>query len=310
MNITDQARLQPLAPPAPEADRPHPKVSRWAYVLIVIGVLSVFDLVGLDNWGTPLVMIVVGVALVTRPYSWGRPLTTGLVIAALLAVGGWYTVQPAVTGTSTTETLNVPLTAVRAEIELSPSVGRLEVGLGSGGALIEGRLELNRNERLERRTLTRGDTQVVQLSTRQSGPSISLFGHLGQDSARWLVTLSPAVPLVLEVNAGVGESALDLTGLNVTDLRFGGGVGRATVRLPATGIVSAVIESGVGELKVTVPSGMKARVQVDPGLGAVKVVGDFLRDGDTSISRGYAQSPNRVDLRIQGGVGEVYVEQR
>ncbi|AZI44225.1 hypothetical protein EHF33_15110 [Deinococcus psychrotolerans] len=213
-------RPSPQTTNPPVTPKPQPKVSRWAYVLIVIGALSLFDLIGLDNWGTPLVMIVIGVALITRPYSWGRPLTLGLVTATLLAAGGWYVLRPAVTGTSTTETLSQPLTAARAEIELSPSVGQLDVGPGSGSTLIEGSLGLTRNERLERRTVERGDTQVVQLTARQIRPNNSLFGNLGQDDAHWLVTLSPDVPLVLKVNMGAGASTLDLANLKVTELRF------------------------------------------------------------------------------------------
>lgn len=67
--------------------------------------------------------------------------------------------------------------------------------------------------------------------------------------------------------------------------------------------------SGVVELNVTIPSGMKARMRVSSGLGAVKVVGDFLCDGETSTSPGYAQSQSRVDLRIEGGAGAINVEQ-
>lgn len=293
----------------PTAARPTPRVSRWAYVLIVIGALSLFDLIGLDNWGTPLIMIVIGVALITRPYPWGRRLTLGLVAATVLGVGVWAVVRPTVSsGGPVTETLSLPLTAARAEIALSPSVGRLDIGPGSSNALIEGTLGLNRGERLERRVTTRGGAQVVQLTAQRTGTNISPFGNLGQNNAHWLLGLSPEVPLVLRVTSGVGDSALDLTGLKVTDLTFEGGVGRATVRLPETGIVSADLQSGVGQLNVTIPSGMKARVRVGSGLGPVKVLGDFLRDGETSTSPGYAQSSNRIDLRIEGGVGAINVE--
>lgn len=183
------------------------------------------------------------------------------------------------------------------------------MGPGNGSTPLGGTLGLNRNERLERRVKARGDAQVVQLTARQMGANISLFGNLGQNNARWLVTLSPELPLVLRVTTGVGDSTLDLAGLKVTDLSFEGGVGRATVRLSATRIVSADIKSGVGQLNVTIPSGMKARTRISSGLGTVKVVGDFLRDGDTSTSTGYSESKSRVDVRIEGGVGAVNVEQ-
>ncbi|WP_161884226.1 hypothetical protein [Deinococcus alpinitundrae] len=53
-------RLPPQITNPPTTLRLQPRLSRWAYVLIVIGTLSLFDLVGLDNWGTVLIMIVIG----------------------------------------------------------------------------------------------------------------------------------------------------------------------------------------------------------------------------------------------------------
>lgn len=67
---------------------------------------------GLGNWCTSLIMIVIGVALIKRPYPRCRPLTLGLVIVTLLMFGGWFVLRP------TTETLSLPLTAARAEIGL------------------------------------------------------------------------------------------------------------------------------------------------------------------------------------------------
>lgn len=284
-----------------------PKVSRWAYVLLVIGTLSLFDVLGLDSWGTPLVMIVIGVALITRPYPWGRQLALGLVGAALLVAGAWYVVRPAVGGVAVTETLDLPVTATLAEIDLTPSVGRLDVSAGQPGTLIAGTLELNRGERLERSVTVSGDAQMVRLGVRRAGANVVFFGRLGQDTARWLLTLAPDVPLVLRVTGGVGDATLDLSSLKVTDFTFEGGVGRAAISLPGRGIVSATLRSGVGPLSVMVPAGTEARVQVTPGVGAVTVLGDFRRSGDTYTSPGYAEGRSRIDLRVQGGVGSVTV---
>ena len=54
---------------------------------------------------------------------------------------------------------------------------------------------------------------------------------------------------------------------------------------------------------------MQVRVRVDSGLGSVRVLGDFQRDGDIHTSSGYAGFSNRVDLKIEGGVGQITVQQ-
>lgn len=310
---TAERNLSPTDSP-PTTRPPHPKVSRWAYVLIVIGVLSLFDLIGLDNWGTPLVMIVVGVALLTRQYSWGRMLSLMLMSTVVIASGGWYFTHP--TGTQSqgtqspgTQTVTWPLTAARAEVQLSTTIGRLDVAPSSSGTLIDGTFDLDRNDRLDRAFSSRGDTQVVRLAVRRTGPGVVLPWMNSTVNTRWNIGLTPRVPLILKVDTGVGESTLDLEGLQVTDLTLNVGVGKSTVHLPATGTVTASIDGGVGKIDITIPRGMQSRVRVNSGVGTVSVLGDFQHDGDTYTSNGYAGARNRVDLRIEGGVGKITVEQ-
>ena len=142
MSSAERGSTQATSPPTTSS--PHPKVSRWAYVLIAIGALSLFDLIGLDHWVSPLVMIVVGVALLTRPYAWGGTLALVLIGAFLLGTLGWYFTHPAGSGAAGTQRINQPLTAARAEILLSTAVGRLDIGEGSSGNLIDGTLDLGR----------------------------------------------------------------------------------------------------------------------------------------------------------------------
>ena len=225
-----------------------------------------------------------------------------LILGVLLS-----TSQSGGAATSTTETVRLPITAARAEIQLVTSVGRLEIGPGNSGQLLDGTLDLNRNEKLERTLSTRGDTQVVRLAVRSR--NIINFGTLNQGDVRWLVKLSPKVPLTLKVETGVGESTLDLSGLKVTNLNLKGGVGKATVILPASAVVTANIESDVGEITVRLPRGMQARIQATSDIGSVRLPGDFQRTGDTSTSKGYTNSSNRVDLHVTSGVGQITVEQ-
>ena len=307
MNTAERAPTQMTNPPA--TLKPQPKVSRWAYVLIIIGALSLFDQLGFYTWGAPLLMIVVGVALLTRHYPWGRTLALALSGMVLIGAGGWYFTHPGGSGAAGTQSISQPLTAARAEIQLSTTVGRLDIGPTTSGKLIDGTLNLGRGDRLDRAYSTRGDTQVVSLAARRTGPGVVLPWNNGVVNSRWNIGLTPNVPLTLRIETGVGESTLDLETLKVTDLSLKVGVGMATIHLPAAGRVTASINGGVGQLMVTLPRGMNARIKVDTGLGAVKVLGDFQRDGDTYTSSGYAGASNLVDLKIEGGVGSITVEQ-
>ena len=265
MSSAERAPSQTTSPPRPSS--PQPGVSRWAYVLIVIGALSLFDPLGFYTWGAPLLMIVIGVALLIRHYLWGRTLALVLSGVLLIGVGVWDFIRPALPAGLNTHRISQPLTAARAEIQLSTTVGRLDIGPTSSGKLIDGTLNLGRGDRLNRAFSTRGDTQVVSLSASRIGPGSSLQWNNSVVNSRWNIGLTPTVPLVLKVETGVGESILNLETLKVTDLSFKVGVGRATVHLPATGMVKASLGGGVGQLMVTLPRNMEARVKVDTGLG-------------------------------------------
>jgi hypothetical protein len=307
MNAAESKMSQTTNPPT--SLKPQPRVSRWAYVLIVIGVLALFDVIGLESWGTPLVMIGIGIVLLTRSYPWGRTLALVLMSVVLIVIGGWYFIRPALPTGPSTETISQPLTAARAEIQLSTTVGRLDIGPTSSGKLIDGTLDLGRGDRLDRASSMRGDTQVVSLAASRIGPSVVLPWNNSADNSHWNIGLTPTVPLVLKVSTGVGESTLNLEGLKVTDLSLNVGVGRATIHLPASGIVKASINGGVGQLGITVPRGMEARIVVSSGIGAVRVLGDFKRDGDIYTSSGYAGASNHTDPQIEGGIGQITVKQ-
>lgn len=60
---------------------------------------------------------------------------------------------------------------------------------------------------------------------------------------------------------------------------------------------------------MTIPAGLAARITATTGLGQVRVVGDFQRQGQTYVSRGYDEAENRVDLVVNGGIGSIAIQQ-
>ena len=301
-------------PPTNQAPKPHQ--SWWPYLLIGLGVLTLLDRFGLPTWGVwnvtgmwwPLILIVIGVGLLTRPYTWGRPLTIGLVITAMLLAFFWNRNQPAYRTGQTSETISQAITATRAEIQLGTSIGRLEIGANTSGKLIDGTLELGNRDRLEREITTRGSTQFVRLEAGTNGPSIGLPYLMDNQNSDWKLGLSPNIPLVLRIKTGVGTSEIDLSKLRVTDFSLEGGVGAISVTLPATGRTTARLESGIGKTEVRIPNGMKARIRASSGIGSINVNGSYERDGDVYTSSGFETASNRLELEIKGGIGQITVE--
>jgi predicted membrane protein len=64
----------------------------------------------------------------------------------------------------------------------------------------------------------------------------------------------------------------------------------------------------VGEIEVRVPRELALRLRADAGLGGVKVPDDLIKQGDNRYeSPDYANATNRVDLKVDGGVGAIRV---
>jgi hypothetical protein len=307
MSETDRTLI---AQDIPAKAAPTPKVSRWAYVLIVLGLLSLLDTIGIRNWGLPLVMVIVGIALVTKPYTWGGQLTTGLVVLALIGVVWWFFMQPV--NHISSEPIRYGITADRAEIELNTSVGKLDINANNTGLLMDGNLEINSNERLERQDTLHGGVQFVRLAAITTGGGILLPNLRGKLDSSWRLGLSKNLPIELRVKTGVGSSNLDLTELKVVNLTVESGVGSMTVHLPVTGRIIARIEGGVGEIKIFIPHGMAARIQTSNGIGSVTVLGDYQhnRKGDAYSSSNFEIAINRVELEVNGGIGRIGIEQK
>ena len=116
---------------------------------------------------------------------------------------------------------------------------------------------------MNRRFAVAGGTATFILQT--EGGAFGPFVGWG-DQWRWDLGLAPEVPLMLEVNLGVGLADIDLTGLAVDDLVMIMGISRTSVTLPEEGRFNAKLESAIGETLLVIPAGMAARISVETGL--------------------------------------------
>ncbi len=121
----------------------------------------------------------------------------------------------------------------------------------------------------------------------------------------WEIGLSPNVPIDLDVNGGVGESRLDLSGLNLSRVEVGGGVGEIDLTLPNSGDYDGYLKTGVGSLKITMPSGANANLQVKGGIGEciINVPGDAAVRVQARMGVGDIRVPSRMS-KVSGGDGD------
>jgi hypothetical protein len=295
-----------------QAKRPASVV--WALVLIALGVLFLLENLGVQVSAVdtllrflPVVLIVIGVDLIFRNYSWGANLSLIVALAAIALGLFWRSSSNPIFGFSQPlQTINQPLeTAARnAQIILGVGVGRLELSAGSDTrTLIAGDVRIHSNGRLERDYRLNGSTAVFRLEEKSKG-SISTSGN----DLRWNLKLAKNIPTDLQISSGVGETNINLSDLNITHFELHSGVGKLGVTFPSTGQISASIRGGVGQLIVRIRSAMGAKIHASSGLGGVVVNGTYTRDGQNYTSSNYTNTQNHLDLEISGGVGQIRVD--
>ncbi len=287
----------------------------WPLVLIGLGVVLLLNNLGMLDWSVwemilrlwPVLLIGLGLELlIGRRSVWGS-LLAALMVLAVLAGAVFLFRSPGRTA-GTTETVSQALGgAERGEVTIDFGVGRLTVDAGAAGdMLVEGRVTLAAGQRLISEGRVAGGVAYYRIGSEDSGAA--WLGGAAGERREWALHLNPTVPLALTLRSGVGETRLDLSGLQVTDLEIHSGVGQVVVLLPGQGRVRVSVDAGVGELVLRVPRSMAVRMEVDGGLGQVSVPTDFEREDEMYLSPGFDTSQDRADIQVDGGVGRIVVE--
>jgi hypothetical protein len=285
-------------------------------ILIIVGTVLLLNNLGWTTIGVwdlvrlwPVLLIAGGLEILIGQRSTLASLMVLIVMLALLGGGLWL-----LTSSRSPETLlegeeiNYPLKgASNAEVDINFGVGTLRLGaLSQEDMLIQGVAELHRGEKLEQDFRVDGDTAILGL--RSTGNwSAPFVGWEGDKT--WDLQLSRDVPIKLEVDAGVGDAAINLERMDLTGLKLKVGVGRMTVVLPIRGDFSARVDGGVGDLVVKVPKGMELRVHASSGIGQPSMPPGYRRDGDVYYSPGYEDADNRIDLTLDQGIGRIVIQE-
>ncbi len=297
----------------------------WPLILIGAGVIFLLNNTGMLSWNIwwtlarlwPVILIGIGLDILIGRRSILGSLLVALIVLGLLAaaVVYWTPAANAIGRNLTTTTINQGLEgATKAAVDISVGTANLTVKDGAeGSGLVQGSVMLSANERLESPMFTHsGDTANFRL--RSAGNTTAWpgsFSDPGTNGKRWDLQFNPDVPMSLRLDAGIGNATVDLSRLKITNLNANAGVGNLDVTLPRSGQLTASLDAGVGKVNVIIPAGMAARIQVDRGLGGVDVTGNLQARGDNQyVSPGYDTATDRVDMKINGGVGHITIEQQ
>jgi hypothetical protein len=217
---------------------------------------------------------------------------------ALVILGMWFLIGAFVAGGRRMEELVVPLNgAQQAQVQIKFGAGELTTHAAAPGSLVDGTFGGGVRHRLN------GPGRIELAQDLDGG--IPWLDH----ESRWDVGLPADVPLDLRLDTGACRERIDLGDLHVTRLELHTGASETTIRLPrAAGSTSVKAEAGAASLTIEVPAGVAARIHSRMALGSSQIDPSlFPRSGDGYESLGYGTAANRVDIDVQGGVGQLKV---
>lgn len=207
-----------------------------------------------------------------------------------------------------TESKSVALEgATSADIEIRMGVGELRISAEpSSTQLLQAQFtyspETWKPEVTYRVSGARGVLVVAQPET---------IRDLGQRATNtWDLKLGGGVPTNVRLKLGVGESDVDLRGLDLSGLEVTTGVGEATVDLsgPRSTDFSARVQSGVGNLTLRLPRDVGVRVSGrQGGVGEMSADG-FIAQGNAWVNEAWSGTGPKIDIGLTRGVGDVTLE--
>lgn len=272
------------------------------FLLNNLGVLeiSVWELI-FRYW--PILLVAAGLDILLSRRSALGALVALLLTLALLAGAVWLStsgIRPGLVGEEISYGLNE---ATQAKVVIAPAVGGLRVeALSDSNNLVEG--ILGGGEAKSEFNIT-GKTAYLALES--AGTAV---GPFPDDDWSWELGLTPDIPLDLEVDLGVGQSKIDLTGLDISSLNVSMGIGQTRVTLPDEGNFNAKVDGGIGEIIVVIPEGMAAKVSLDTGLVVRRVPDGYDCHDDVCTSPGYSEgADHKINLVVDLGIGDVVIRE-
>jgi hypothetical protein len=281
-------------------------------LLIGAGVILLLNTLGILEWGIwwqllrlwPILLIAAGLDLLLgRLSAWGSLLAAVLVLAVL--AGALWLIMDGDLGRRglQAEQIRQPLgEATRAQVQVEPGVGILRVAaLPESADLIRGTIRLARGEEFDQGVTASGQRISYELRTLEESWTTPLGGW--NTDRIWDLGLTPGASLDLAAVLAAGQADLDLSDLDMNDLQVEVGLGRVELTLPAEGRFAAKLEAGMGQIVIWVPQSMEIQIGGDLGLVFRDLPEGYQQDGDSITSPGYRGAENRVELRIEEGIG-------
>jgi hypothetical protein len=151
---------------------------------------------------------------------------------------------------------------------------------------------------------------VVMQPERWIFPDLMLpWNWISNRGYQWDFGMTKEIPLNLVFETGAGEAKIDLTDLQVKELKVGTGASSTEIKLPAkAGMTHVKLEAGAASVVIFVPEGVAARIESDSGLVSIEIDQNrFPKVNGYYQSQDYDGAENKADIRISSGVASIEI---
>ncbi|UCD38091.1 MAG: hypothetical protein JSW54_00985 [Fidelibacterota bacterium] len=189
----------------------------------------------------------------------------------------------------------------RMEVTVEFGLGQISIERGNPAKAVTGYIQYDEDHiRPKVKYDTKGSVARFQLATKSRHEGWEGLKMRDMDSPESELYFTTSVPIEMDFSCGLGEAALDLGDLQVTDLNLDNGLGETTLDFSTLNTVELrriSVDNGLGELVAhNLSNAHTDRLKFDCGLGSADLDfgGDELRDMQVDVNVGLGS----VVLRI------------
>jgi hypothetical protein len=134
---------------------------------------------------------------------------------------------------------------------------------------------------------------------------------VGRKRNRWDIGLNDDIPLDLNIDFGVGEGKIDLTGLALKSLDIDMGIGELVLDLSGDRKHSfdVILDGGIGSATIYLPEHIGVRARIDGGIGSIDARG-FKKRGDIYTNDAFGKTDVSIDIDVDAGIGSIELRLR
>ncbi len=255
--------------------------------------------------GWPLILIGAGLDFIIGRRSAIRTIFS-LVLAFMLIAGLVWIAELSIPGAVSTRDFQQEYDGEsELDLQISRTAGMVRLlSANSNENLVEAQLDLARNEVMEPQVELSQKSAFIRLaSDRNNFPGVSRQSV----GSEWEIRVHPEPELTAKSVLVMGESSLDLRGMNVETIKCETVLGKTDIYLSDDLGAEYDISGAIGKITIYVPEGVALRLDADKAIGATFIPAGYRQDGDRVVSPQFEEGKTAIEVNVDLPIGAIHI---